>query len=459
MASPSTAIATSILSDFSTRIVSALIQRQNTQLLSVTTPVLFTASDYANFRLPLLQSLYNSHTEWTTYFFYNTTLVAINTAFGSDLSATATSASNGFFTPTNSASSGTPTEPSSSTSSLPISTSSSRSNSSKAGNPPGLVAAVAVLAAIAVICLLLLGWMVYRQRRRGRAVVSTAYERKQDSNASHDPALQATVSDLQRQLEDQDRKLNDARAALVKSARSTGAGDTIDDRTLNSRFVQLSRHIQDLVFSQFTGGQGNFSLTPDLKRYMSNVNNYSELLHESKTRYLLIRSIIAQTLVDSWKSGELLSVSYARMNDLLSQGSASDLHTWRSQTAGLFKKSEAFRHEQGQAVENVTRRIVRALEGFDPEFKGENQLHQIVAAASELAMDLASQVSIFDMRFESIASTFSAIAMEDVLQETVNVSALEGRPVRLVVFPALLKFVSSSNTSQPIVIAKAQVYV
>ena len=90
-----------------------------------------------------------------------------------------------------------------------------------------------------------------------------------------------------------------------------------------------------------------------------------------------------------------------------------------------------------------------------------NQLIQVIDAAAILALDLGKQRAVCKLIMEKPGvSAFDASTMEDVLQDNKGEN-LQGRPIQVVVFPAVVKWGEGTGTGSDRghVISKAQVLV
>ena len=109
---------------------------------------------------------------------------------------------------------------------------------------------------------------------------------------------------LERQLHDRDDQLRANQAAMLQQGRNV-VGDTLDDRQVNQRFGQVNKGIRDWVVGNFKNIPGNPSLSRDTATLLQGTQpNYRAMLEDPRTKYLVLRSLVAEVLVRAFKSGE-----------------------------------------------------------------------------------------------------------------------------------------------------------
>ena len=120
-------------------------------------------------------------------------------------------------------------------------------------------------------------------------------------------SLENTINTLETQLHERDAQLKASQAALLKKGRSTG-GSGLDDRHVNERFSKLSKGINDWVLTHFKNMRSGVSPGRDLAAMLQRSQpNYAALLGDPRAKYLVIRSLVAETLTQAFTTGEFLS--------------------------------------------------------------------------------------------------------------------------------------------------------
>ena len=116
-------------------------------------------------------------------------------------------------------------------------------------------------------------------------------------------------------------------------------------------------------------------------------------------------------------------------------------------TATLLEKTTWSQRERTASVQEISKRIddmTSSLAGLPGSEQRLRRLSQIVGSAAGLAIDIAKQRSL--VRFaKPQGSLFDVETMEDVLQEDRG-DVLRGKPVRMVVFPAVTRHGDDTNT-------------
>ena len=139
--------------------------------------------------------------------------------------------------------------------------------------------------------------------RRGE--YTPTYELK-GAQVSPGASLENQINSLETQLHQRDAQLRDSQAALLQRSRGVGVSG-LDDKQVNERFVRLSKSINDWVLSHFKTMRPGSSPTRDVLTILQRSQpNYATLLKEPRTQYLVIRSLVAEIIVQAFMTGELL---------------------------------------------------------------------------------------------------------------------------------------------------------
>ena len=144
-----------------------------------------------------------------------------------------------------------------------------------------------------------------------------------EKDIGYDPAviaLKDKVSNLQNDLNSKDANLRHTQGALLGSGRGASAVAVMDDKTVNGQFARLNKEIGDWVMRNFKNAPPTANppreLTSTLIRTQS---NYSFLLQESRTRFLLLRAIAAEQIAEAMNDGSLFGNSeFTRMQQSMS---------------------------------------------------------------------------------------------------------------------------------------------
>lgn len=162
----------------------------------------------------------------------------------------------------------------------------------KAPSTNGLKAGLGVLAALFILALAFIGFLIFRHRRRNASRPAVV----------NDPNLIYTAdSEKTRHLEAQ---LAAAQASLL--AASASRITPIDDRTVGSQMDQLAQEIKDWTLTHFRRLPDPNEFSPEIQALLAaNVPNYEALLAVAKTRGLVVRAVIAAVLSRAWDEGDL----------------------------------------------------------------------------------------------------------------------------------------------------------
>ncbi|KAI9842643.1 MAG: hypothetical protein M1837_007010 [Sclerophora amabilis] len=330
----------------------------------------------------------------------------------------------------------------------------------------GLIAASSVLGVLFLLALAGLLFLWFRQRRRSRRDATYAEPDEMDkSSISH---LEQTVEALKLTLSERDAQLRNNQAAMLRAAhRNITSINNLDDKEVSNRFQQLSKAVNDWVLTYFRKFKTDSQLTADLEPLLEKrqLNQYEALLQDSRTKYLVIRMIVGDALALTISNGDFLGASYTNLQQVIARSASErEFCQWRMQTVALLSNDEEHsRVECSITAENIATHIDMLTKPFADKEWDESRisgLEQIVDAASRLSIELARQGASYQVIMEEADSRFSSATMEDVFQEQKG-DILEGRPVRAVVFPTVIRFAGEDgpDAGESVVILKGQVLV
>ncbi|KAI9716642.1 MAG: hypothetical protein M1812_005180 [Candelaria pacifica] len=340
--------------------------------------------------------------------------------------------------------------------------------SSSGSDNKGLIAAAGVLGGLLFLALLGIAFLLFRRRKpKPSARDSPEYAHLEAKHDSSHSALADQVRTLQASLSDREAQLKSSQAALLRSGRGGQSKlSSLSDREIHAQFSALSKAINDWVLTYFKNPRANISATPELSRLLSATQpSWQTMLGQSRTKYLVIRAVVAQVLTEGFSTGELMSAGpFSALESLISgHAPQSEVSQWRAQTLNLLSSNPTILADSAQATQVITRKIDSLTSPFSETPQDSNRtshLHQIVQTASNLAFEVAKQRPQYTLKLERVGSTFSPNSMEDVLQDSKG-DQLQGRAVKAVVFPAVTKWGDDEgeNYERAVVVSKAQVLV
>ena len=183
----------------------------------------------------------------------------------------------------------------------------------------GLVAAVAVLAALLGIALVIIALLVWKRRRKCHASAKktklTGAGGRKRSGIRTGGALEGGAIPLKKknpfvkEAEIHDPFSNGAAVGAAGGHRKPVSD--LSDRDIHTKFAELSRSIRDWIVTFFKDANGSSDTTP--------------LMRDSRTRFLVMRGRVAEILCEAFATGELLgSEDFAHMhNSLAARGELS----------------------------------------------------------------------------------------------------------------------------------------
>ncbi|KAI9865697.1 MAG: hypothetical protein M1813_002155 [Trichoglossum hirsutum] len=317
----------------------------------------------------------------------------------------------------------------------------------------GLYAAIGVLAAFLSLSLAGLGFLLFRRKKQARLKPnSNARKRGEDSHLQHHSEPEGHHKQL-----------------LTAAVCYRGPDDdSLSEREVLQLFDQLENSITTWVHTYFKDVPAGREPSRELATL---VPNYELLLKQRRTQFLVIRAVVAHVLTEGFRTAEFLGGAYRRLREVLEEKATSEeFSNWRVQSISLLEGTPNWTNERNAAITSLTNRITSLLSplttpGPNPERL--TLLHQLITAASQLAIDLTKQHARYEVSdsFESGergAVLFEPNIMEDVLQENKTeiglggalVNRLKGNQVRVVVFPLIVRWGEAGKST---VISKAKV--
>ena len=143
------------------------------------------------------------------------------------------------------------------------------------------------------------------EARKGRDQYSPVDETKTVPNSPGN-GLEITVASLETQLHERTAQLQRAQASLLKQGHRLDE-HAIDDRQIHERFSQLSKSINDWVVAHFkTLGPEISATAKSLLLLKESQPNYAMLLRSPRTKYLVIRGLVGDIILEAFTTGELL---------------------------------------------------------------------------------------------------------------------------------------------------------
>ncbi|KAH0541831.1 hypothetical protein FGG08_003714 [Glutinoglossum americanum] len=326
------------------------------------------------------------------------------------------------------------------------------SSSGKKTTNAGLIAAIAVLAALFVLSLVALGFIILSRRKKH-------LRPNTHKGAQHE---QEEISRLQHHANLEERH----RSLITAAVHHRGPeDDSLSEQGALKRFDQLENSITTWVHTYFGDIPSDRTRSPDLATL---VPDYEILLKTRRTQFLVIRAAVAQILTEGFRTGEFLGEAFRGLSGVLREkASSEEFSGWRVQAISLLSDAPSWTAERSDAITAITLRINSLLSPLTPSPPNPERqafLEQLVQTASLLAVDLASQYARYEVSvYPSFLARegrvgvllFEPGAMEDVFQE--SESEVAGREVRLVVSPLVVRYPGA--VGRMTIIKKAKVLV
>ena len=131
--------------------------------------------------------------------------------------------------------------------------------------------------------------------------------------------LESTVGELEHSLRDRDAKMKSMQTALLKQGHKTDES-RLDDRQLRDRFALLSQSITDWVLTYFKGLRSNSRMSAHTSNlFQKTVPSYSRLIQEPRTKYLVVRAVIAEIMMQAFANGDFFgSAAFSELQQEIS---------------------------------------------------------------------------------------------------------------------------------------------
>ena len=141
-----------------------------------------------------------------------------------------------------------------------------------------------------------------------------------DKEAAYDPtvlALKDKVANLQDDLHSKDANLREAQGALLASGHGASGVAVMDDKTVHGQFSRMNKDIADWVLTHFKNSRPAASPPSEVTSTLIRTQpNYQFLMQESRTRFLVLRAVVADMLAEAMASGAIYgNEDFARMRE------------------------------------------------------------------------------------------------------------------------------------------------
>lgn len=112
--------------------------------------------------------------------------------------------------------------------------------------------------------------------------------------------------------------MRENQAALLQHGRRAG-GAGLDDKQINQRFVGLVKSINDWVVTHFKTIRPGVIPSRDVDATVQAVfPNYAVLLQTSRTKYLVLRGLVAEVIFHAFATGELVgNPAFSELNQTI----------------------------------------------------------------------------------------------------------------------------------------------
>ena len=118
--------------------------------------------------------------------------------------------------------------------------------------------------------------------------------------------LQTTIAGLEKSLDNRDSTIRHAQAAALKNGHQFG-DSSLGDAQVRDRFTALSHSINDWVLTYFKRVHLDKVQSPEVVEALQRaVPGYMKLIEEPRTRYLVVRAVIADILLEAFAHGQFL---------------------------------------------------------------------------------------------------------------------------------------------------------
>ena len=137
-------------------------------------------------------------------------------------------------------------------------------------------------------------------------------------------ALKETLLDGENDLSASQASAHELQPMPISSSHRV-VGSDLSDKQIHGKFAELSRSINDWTITYFKEFRQPSSLPADtLEMLQRNQPNYGAFLKNPRTKYLVLRALVADILLECFTSGELIGTEdFSHMRDSISAGGTS----------------------------------------------------------------------------------------------------------------------------------------
>ena len=129
-------------------------------------------------------------------------------------------------------------------------------------------------------------------------------------------------------MRERDAQIRDTQALLLAQGRGNNESQ-LDDRQLQKDFTKVSQSIADWVLTYFKGFSAAMSPTSETTKLLQTcIPSYQSLSHDSRKKFLVLRALVAELLVEAFDSGEF--VGSAPYLDLIDDATTNSKPYWHS---------------------------------------------------------------------------------------------------------------------------------
>ena len=118
--------------------------------------------------------------------------------------------------------------------------------------------------------------------------------------------LQTTIIGLEKTIDDRNSTIRHTQAALLRNGHSPGESG-LGDAQIRDRFTALSHSVNDWVLTYFQKARfDNVQSSDALGALQKAVPGYQRLIQEPRTKYLVVRAVIAEIVVEAFANGDFV---------------------------------------------------------------------------------------------------------------------------------------------------------
>lgn len=118
--------------------------------------------------------------------------------------------------------------------------------------------------------------------------------------------LKTTIIGLEKSIDDRDSKIRHAQATMLRLGHQFGDSG-LADAQIRDRFAALSQSINDWVVSYFRSVRFQAIPPSDVLDVLQKaVCGYQGLIEDPRTRYLVVRAVVAEIIMEAFVDGELM---------------------------------------------------------------------------------------------------------------------------------------------------------